>query len=110
MQSSASPPIRSAFPFRRRLLCHSAHAVRSCRRANGAGGLPDPALARSGEQAFALFYSHCHRPQRLTTAFAKATDPTAAEQEMAVFLDRHGSCPHDRHDAIAAYQRGLSGR
>lgn len=71
---------------------------------------PNPALARTGEQAFELFCLRCHQSERLTAAFEKAADPAEVEQQLALFLDRHGSCPHDRHDAIAAYLRGRSGR
>ena len=70
---------------------------------------PDPAQIVTGKQAFETFCGRCHLAEKLTAGFADSSDPAKAEADMAAFLDGHGPCPHDRHDAIAAYLRQVSG-
>jgi len=60
--------------------------------------------------AFDKFCARCHDANRLSRSyFADADGPEASRREarLAVFLDRHSSCPHRHHEAIAAWLREL---
>lgn len=70
----------------------------------------DSGMTLTGQQAFDQFCALCHVAEKLSRAFLVSSDPHQTERELALFLDQHGACPHDRHEAIAAYLRHLSGK
>ena len=73
-------------------------------------GCPDTPQIETGQQAFDAFCGRCHTAEASARWFSDYADIIEAEAGLATYLDRHGPCPHDRHEAIAAYLRKVAGR
>jgi hypothetical protein len=73
----------------------------------------DPPSAPDASSAFEAYCGRCHNAGRLAKSYFEGADAKEASRRqalLAVFLNRHSACPHQHHEAIAAWLRELSTR
>jgi len=62
----------------------------------------DPSQVAAANQAYEAYCVRCHQPEKLARKWfsTRGTDEDAVNA-LALFLDNHGSCPHDHHELLA---------
>lgn len=64
----------------------------------------DPSQVAAAHEAYDAYCIRCHRPERLARKwFSTRGTGDDAVNALIVFLDNHGSCPHNHHELLARW-------
>ncbi len=64
----------------------------------------DPSQVAAANEAYEAYCVRCHKPENLARKWfsVRGTDEDAVNA-LTVFLDNHGSCPHNHHELLARW-------
>ncbi|MEO9876647.1 MAG: hypothetical protein ABJM26_05610 [Anderseniella sp.] len=64
----------------------------------------DPSQVAAANQAYEAYCVRCHQAEKLARKWfsARGTDEGPVNA-LVLFLDNHGSCPHDHHELLARW-------
>ena len=64
----------------------------------------DPSQVAAANKAYEAYCIRCHQPEKLArTWFSVRGTTDDAVNALMVFLDNHGSCPHNHHELLARW-------
>ncbi len=64
----------------------------------------DPSQVAAANQAYEAYCIRCHQPEQIARKwFSVRGTADEAVNALTVFLDNHGSCPHNHHELLARW-------
>ncbi len=64
----------------------------------------DPSQVAAANEAYEAYCIRCHKPENLARKwFSTRGSGEDAVNALAMFLDNHGSCPHNHHELLARW-------